>query len=329
MFECFNYTTEELNNFYQYPSANGLHPTLQAVYENRGNVIIPPSAQTQNDTLMSMLITAYNFKIVDYISQKFINGNMCAVRRSVIPISKRNPTLTNIAQVIQNLWVEFDNTHFEKYMNLAKAFKRTGEPITGDIKETMDSDTTRTPNITTSDKMTGTDTNARTGTDTTALDDTITENGSEEITKTGTDTTTIDDTNTTNTDKTDTNAVTTYEDTVNFSNADRLITDETITTDTDGTHTTAYNTTDGHTTKNTTTTDGTHTTIHNTTDTLTHNTTRTIKESGSDKTATDYTKTISRGFSFAEIVDRESKIQSFVDMYLNDLLQYISLSIIY
>lgn len=328
MFECFKYTTEELNNFYQYPNANGLHPTLQAVYENRGSVVLPPEGYQQNDSLMPPLITKFDRHILDYISQKFINGDICAVRRSVIPISKRTPTLTDIAQVLQKLWVSFDNAHIDKYLQLSSAF-RTNVPITGDIVETMDSDTTRTPNISTSDKMTGTDTNARTGTDTTTLDDTITENGTEEVTKTGTDTTTIDDTNTTTTDKTDTNAVTTYEDTVNFSNADRLITDETTTTDTDGTHTTAYNTSDEHTTENTTTTDGTHTTTHNTTDTLTHNTTRTIKETGTDKTALDYTKTITRGFSTAEIIDRENKIQSFVDMYLNDLLQYISLSIIY
>jgi hypothetical protein len=329
MFECFNYTTEELNNFYQYPKADGLHPTLQAVYENRGSIQLPPTVN--EDALLALFITGYNLQILNHISQKFINGAMCAVRRSVIPISKRNPTLADIAQVLHDLWVNFDDTHNEKYIKLMGAFKLSDNnaPLTGAIVETMDSDTTRTPNITTSDKMTGTDTNARTGSDTTTIDDTVTDNGSEDITKTGTDTTTIDDTNSSTTNKSDVNAVTTYEDTVNFANADRLLTDETNTTDMDGTHTTTYNTTDGHTTENTTTTDGTHTTTHNTTDTLTHNTTRTVKESGSDKTALDYTKTITRGFSRAEIIDRESKIQSFVDMYLNDLLNYISLSIIY
>lgn len=327
MFECFNYTTEELNEFYQYPKANGLHPTLQAVYENRGNAILPPTGG-QGDRLLTLLSSIYGSYLTTEIRNKFMNADKCAVRRSIVPISKRYPTLTNIAQVIQNLWVEFDNTHIDKYAQLANAVK-ADVPLMGDIVETMDSDTTRTPNISTSDTMTGTDTNARTGTDTTTIDDTITDNGSEDITKTGTDTTTIDDTNSSTTNKSDISAVTTYEDTVNFSNDDRLLTDETTTTDTDGTHTTTYNTIDEHSTENTTTTDGTHTTTHNTTDTLTHNTTRTINETGTDNTALDYTKTISRGFSKAEIIDRESKIQSFVDMYLNDLLQYISLSIIY
>ena len=328
MFECFSHTTEELNNFYQYPQADGLYPTLQAVYENRGNVALPPIS-VRADSLLALLVSAYNFNVIDYMAQKFINGDTCAVRRSVIPISKRNPTLTDIAQVIQNLWVNFDNTHLEKYMQLAKAFKRTGEPITGDIVETMDSNTTRTPNISTSDKMTGSDKTTHTGTDTTTMNDTITENGSEEVTKTGTDTTTIDDTNSSTTNKSDVSAVTTYEDTVNFTNDDRVLTDETNTINTDGTHTTTYNTTDGHTTGNTTTTEGRHITTQNHVDELTHNTTRTIKETGTDKTDLDYTKKTTRGYSFAEIVDRESKIQSFVDMYLNDLLQYISLSIIY
>lgn len=361
-------TPDYLNNVCTAENRFGMYPTIEMIETyntiNFRNSILPDTTNSQLRALFAEVIpsTADNLFALNRFKK------LVGYKNNIFPLSKRFPTLQEIATELTTITTVHDIANYDKFARMLQvvsehndipvAFNRVeqwetektdtpNETVTTESEHTNTSNTTDSTDKTESGTYTKTGTEARvkTGTEATAKTGTETTAINETVTKTGTDSTTAG--NTKNVNESVTQKIAPF-DSANYNNNEETTT--TNNTNDNGTSTITYNTSDAKTGNDTLTHNTTETITHNTTDTTTFNTTnsdntdtttdRTIVNTDNSESTETKTKTgenestengkrlINTGLSMAELIERENILMPVFDMYLMSIAREITLTCI-
>lgn len=359
-------TPDYLNNVCTAINRFGMYPTIEMIETyntiNFRNSILPSVETSQLRALFAEVIPTTSDNLFALNRFKKLVG----YKNNIFPLSKRFPTLQEIATELTNITTVHDIANYDKFARMLQvvlehndipvSFNRieqweTEKTDTPNETVTTESEHTNTSNITDStDKTetgtytkTGTEATVKTGTEATAKTGTETTAINESNTKTGTESTTAG--NTKNINETVTQKIAPFDSDV-YNNHEETTTANSTTDN--GTSTTTYDTADTKTGSDTLTHNTTETITHNTTNTTTYNTTdtdntdtttdRIITNSDNGETSETKTKTgenestengkrlINTGMSMAELIERESILMPVFDMYLMSIAREITLT---
>ncbi len=359
-------TPDYLNNVCTADKRFGMYPTIEMIemYNtiNFRNSIVPDVENSQLRALFAQIIPTTSHNL--FAQNRF--KKLVGYKNNIFPLSKRFPSLHEIANELQKISAVHDIANYDKFARMLQIVSEHNDiPVSFNRVETWETEKTDTPNETitteseTSNTSNTTDNTDKTETGTTAKTGTeaIAKTGTEAIAKTGTETTTINETDTkTGTDSTLADNHKIINETVTqkiapFDSNDYNNHEETTTnnqTNENGTSSTTYNTTDTKTGNDTLTHNTTETTTHNITNTTTYNTTntddistttdRTIVNSDNGEKSETKTRTgenevtengkrlINTGLSMAELIERENILMPVFDMYLMSIAREITLT---
>lgn len=315
-------TSDYLNNTCTMGNRFGMFPTVEMIEEyntiNFRPSILPTKETSQLRALFAEVIPSTDTPLFAINRFKKLVG----YRNILFPLSRRYPTLQEMANELMNITNVHDIANYGKFARMLQIVtEQNNIPISYNKIEQWESEKIITPDetITTAGEINNTSNiSDTTETDSTGTD-TIT--GTDTNRKTGTDTIQAGTTKTVN--ETISNSVA-PDDSNNFNNESQTTTTNNTTDNTSTT--TTYNTSDALT-KNTTNTKldniSTERTAINTGNT---EKTETKTRTGENTEAENGHRYINTGLSMAELIERESVLLPVFDMYLLSIAREITLS---
>lgn len=343
-------TPDYLNNVCTADNRFGMYPTIEMIETyntiNFRNSILPSVDSSQLRALFAEVIPTTSDNLFALNRFKKLAG----YKNNMFPLSKRFPTLQEIATELTTITTVHDIANYDKFARMLQVILEHNDiPVSFNRVEQWETEKTDTPNETVTTESEHTNTSNTTDNTEKTETGTFMKTGTEATAKTGTETTAINETNTkTGTESTTAGNTKTINETVtqkiapfdsdNYNNHEETTT--TNSTADNGTSTTTYNTSDAKTGNDTLTHATTDTTTFNTTNTDNTDTTtdRTIANTDNGEKSETKTRTgenestengkrlINTGLSMAELIEREDILMPVFDMYLMSIAREITLT---